>query len=993
MDKRDELRLGFETAYIDGSVASNSLYSPQFVSNNYKVGKKVLSSIEDELLKCDKFQISVAFITLGGITPLLQTLKELEKKNIPGEILTTNYLNFSEPKALEKLNGLSNITLKMYDVQEAGEGFHTKGYIFKTDEVYRIIIGSSNITSAALTRNQEWNTKLVSTEQGEMAKEIVAEFNKLWNSQYALDFNEFYENYKEQYKIIKHQRDIARKDQVVSLEKYRLKPNSMQVGFITNLKKILEAGEDRALLISATGTGKTYASAFAMRELGFKRVLFLVHRGQLARQTKKSYEKVFAKSISMGLVGAGYHEYDADYVFATVQTLNRDEHLLQFDKVTFDCIVLDEAHHVTADTYQKIMKHFSPKLWLGMTATPDKRDDNVAGRNVYELFNYQIAYEIRLQQAMEENLLCPFHYFGITDLSIVGDDKDNRDFSMLTSDERVKHIIQQANYYGYSGEKVKGLIFCSSIKETQELSYKFNNIVNPDTGEYFRTIALNGDANEQERQDAFERLAMNESEANVHKQPLDYIFSVEILNEGVDIVEVNQVIMLRPTQSPIVFIQQLGRGLRKADGKEYVVILDFIGNYNNNFMIPIALSGDRTYNKDNIRRYIMEGGRIIPGASTVHFDEISKKRIFASVDNANFSDIKLIKENYTNLKNKLGRIPALKDFDDYGEMDVIRIFDNNSLGSYYKFLVKYEKDYKIRLSQEEEKIVEFISKKLANGKRIQELQLLKRTLLYANGLSKCGLFTGLSQDLLTYGKSISKEQKENIINVMTNEFPAGSGKKTYSQCVFIEKEGNDYKPTLTFLEMLSDRDFYNVIKELVDFGISRYERDYKQSYDVTDFVLYQKYTYEDVCRLLNWEQNEVPLNIGGYKYDKKTKTFPVFINYDKSEDISDTTKYEDHFVPGFRDRLIAISKSGRSLQSEDVQNFLKAKERGIRVELFVRKNKDDKISKEFYYLGHMTASGNTKEFTMPNTQKTAVEIEWILDVPVREDIYEYIVNS
>ena len=564
---------------------------------------------------------------------------------------------------------------------------------------------------------------------------------------------------------------------------------------------------------------------------------------------------------------------------------------------------------------------------------------------------------------------------------------------MLTSDERVKHIIQQANYYGYSGEKVKGLIFCSSIKETQELSYKFNNIVNPDTGEYFRTIALNGDANEQERQDAFERLAMNESEANVHKQPLDYIFSVEILNEGVDIVEVNQVIMLRPTQSPIVFIQQLGRGLRKADGKEYVVILDFIGNYNNNFMIPIALSGDRTYNKDNIRRYIMEGGRIIPGASTVHFDEISKKRIFASVDNANFSDIKLIKENYTNLKNKLGRIPALKDFDDYGQMDVIRIFDNNSLGSYYKFLVKYEKDYKIRLSQEEEKIVEFISKKLANGKRIQELQLLKRTLLYANGLSKCGLFTGLSQDLLTYGKSISKEQQENIINVMTNEFPAGSSKKTYSQCVFIEKEGNDYKPTKTFLEMLSNRDFYNVIKELVDFGISRYERDYKQSYDVTDFVLYQKYTYEDVCRLLNWEQNEVPLNIGGYKFDKKTKTFPVFINYDKSDDISDTTKYEDHFVPGFRDRLIAISKSGRSLQSEDVQNFLKAKERGIRVELFVRKNKDDKISKEFYYLGHMTASGNTKEFTMPNTKKTAVEIEWILDVPVREDIYEYIVNS
>lgn len=993
MSKIDELRLGFETAYINGSAASNSLYRPQFVSNNHKEGKKVLSSVEDELLKCDRFQISVAFITMSGITPLLQTLKELENKNIPGEILTTNYLNFSEPGALKKLNDLSNITLKMYDVEAADEGFHTKGYIFRKDEIYRIIIGSSNITSAALTSNREWNTKLISTEQGEMAKEIVAEFKELWNSPYALSFDTFYENYKERYQIIKHQRETAKLDEITSIEKYTLQPNSMQVGFITNLKKILAAGEKRALLISATGTGKTYASAFAMRELGFRRVLFLVHRGQLARQTRKSYEKVFANTVSMGLVGAGYHEYEADYVFATVQTLNRDEHLLQYAKDAFDCIVLDEAHHVPADTYRKIMDHFTPKLWLGMTATPDKRDDNVEGRNVYEIFNYQIAYEIRLQQAMEENLLCPFHYFGITDLSMIGDEEAARDFNMLTSDERVRHIVNQADYYGYSGDKVKGLIFCSNIKETEELSAKFNQIINPATGKNFRTVALNGSASEQERQDAFERLAMNEDESSEDRQPLDYIFSVEILNEGVDIVEVNQVIMLRPTQSPIVFIQQLGRGLRKASGKEYVVILDFIGNYNNNFMIPIALSGDRTYNKDNIRRYVMEGGRVIPGASTVHFDEISRKRIFASVDNANFSDIKLIKENYNNLKNKLGRIPALRDFDDYGEMDVIRIFDNNSLGSYYKFLVKYEKEYTIRLSEDEEKVIEFVSKKLASGKRIQELQLLKRILVYTRGISKIGLFAGLENDLKSYGKVMSKDQQENIIHVMTNEFPAGSGKKTYAQCVFIEKDDSDYKPAKSFAEMLANNDFYNILKELVDFGISRYKRDYSKTYGQTDLVLYQKYTYEDVCRLLNWEQNEVPLNIGGYKFDKKTKTFPVFINYDKAENISDTTRYEDHFVPGFRDRLIAISKSGRSMQSEDVQNFLKAKERGIQVELFVRKNKDDKISKEFYYLGHMTASGNVKEFTMANTEKTAVEIEWILDVPVREDIYEYIVNA
>lgn len=252
-DKLFDLRSGFETAFIDSTYSSNLAFKPQFVSNNYKEGKKVLSSIEDELLACEQFQISVAFITMGGIAPLLMTLKELEKKGIKGEILTTNYLNFSEPKALEKLNDLSNITLKMYDVEAADEGFHTKGYIFKNEEIYRIIIGSSNLTKTALTSNREWNTKVVSTEQGEMAQNIVTEFNELWNSKHALPFDEFYENYKEKYRIIKRQREIAKKEEVPSVEKYKLQPNAMQVGFITNLRKIIAAKEERALLISATG--------------------------------------------------------------------------------------------------------------------------------------------------------------------------------------------------------------------------------------------------------------------------------------------------------------------------------------------------------------------------------------------------------------------------------------------------------------------------------------------------------------------------------------------------------------------------------------------------------------------------------------------------------------------------------------------------------------------------------------------------------------------
>ncbi len=985
-EKLLELRSGFETAYIDGTVTSNLTYKPQFISNNYKQGKKVLSSIEDELLVCDQFQISVAFITMGGITPLLQTLRDLEKRGVKGEILTTNYLNFSEPRALEKLNKLSNITLKMYDVEASGDGFHTKGYIFRKDEIYRIIIGSSNMTKTALTSNREWNTRVVSTEKGEIAQHIVEEFNELWNSEYALDFDEFYEIYKEQYKIVKKQREIARSEELPSIQKYRLQPNSMQVGFIVNLKKIIDAGEERALLISATGTGKTYASAFAMRELGFKRVLFLVHRNQIAKQAKDSFERVFGSRIKTGLVSGIKHDYDADFVFATVQTLSKQENLERFPRDYFDACIYDEAHHTSAGSYKKVMDYFTPGFTLGMTATPDKRDDNIEGRNIYEIFDHNIAYEIRLQQAMEEDLLCPFHYFGITDLAVISDEGNSKEeqlenFRYLTSDERVKYVMEQAAYFGYSGDRVKGLIFCSRIDEARELSKKFN-------AQGLKTIALSGADSDEVRADAIERLTMDvQSEEDDY---LDYIITVDIFSEGTDIVEVNQVIMLRPTQSPIVFIQQLGRGLRKASEKEYVVILDFIGNYKNNFMIPIALSGDRSYNKDNIRRYLMEGGRVIPGASTIHFDEISRKRIFAAVDNANFSDIKLIKENYTNLKNKLGRIPKLKDFDDYGEMDVLRIFDNNSLGSYYKFLVKYENEYEVRLAPEEEKVIEFVSKKLASGKRIQELRLLNRMLTYAHKMS---LFAGLQEELrLDYGIQMSQDQKDNIINIMTNEFPAGASKNTYAECVFIEKDDEtDYQVSKSFEKMLANREFFELLKELVEFGISRYERDFSKTYNGTDLVLYQKYTYEDVCRLLNWETNEVPLNIGGYKYDKKTKTFPVFINYDKSEDISDTTKYEDHFTSS--SSLIAISKSGRSIASEDVQNFLHASERGIQVHLFVRKNKDDKISKEFYYLGHMRASGKVREFVMQNTDKTAVEIEWLLDVPVREDLYEYIVNE
>jgi superfamily II DNA or RNA helicase len=984
-EKLSELRSGFDTAFINGILSSNLAYKPQFVSNNYKEGKKVLSSIEDELLVCDCFQISVAFITKGGITPLLQTLKELEKKGIPGEILTTNYLNFSEPAALEKLNELENITLKMYDVGAADEGFHTKGYIFKREEIYRIIVGSSNITSAALTSNREWNTRLISTEQGEFAQEIVKEFRELWNSDCALEFEDFYEMYKERYKIIERQRQIARKDEIPSIEKYKLKPNSMQVGFITNLRKVLEVGEERALLISATGTGKTYASAFAMRELGFKRVLFLVHRGQLARQTKKSYERVFDKSVSMGLLGAGFYDYDKDYVFATVQTLNRDEHLLRYNPEDFDCIILDEAHHSSADIYQKIMDYFIPKLWLGMTATPDKRDDRIEGRNIYEIFHYQIAYEIRLQQAMEENMLCPFHYFGISDILVLKDKElklkklSAKDFSQLVSDQRVKNIIEQAEYYGYSGDRVKGLIFCSRIDESEELSVKFN-----EAG--YRTIALNGNASENERAKAFERLAMNEEDSTEEMQPLDYIFSVEILNEGVDIVEVNQVIMLRPTESPIVFIQQLGRGLRKAEGKEYVVILDFIGNYTNNFMIPIALSGDRTYNADVIRKYVISGNSTIPGASTVHFDEIAKEKIFDSIDK--IKGIRaIIRESYISLKNRIGRVPYLLDFYEHGEVDPLVII--REYKTYQTFLESVEKETYIGEITEQEKLtLEYLSKTILSGVRPYELEILKQ-FFNQEEISVDKLQRDFKSE---YGFNIDLKSIKNAVSVLQGHFV--SKEEEYQKYCHIDilryNRGSALQRMQSYADQLQHREFYKQLKDIVSVGLHRYKDKYSTGkVEESPFVLYEKYSRRDVSLLMNCEKDLSSIMYGMKRIEDDVF---IFVTYHKVES-EDKDKLYPEGKPDYADKFENNklfrwdSQIGKGLDSSYMKDVLTAKNK----HLMVTKNDIKSKKSSYYYMGEFDVV-DTKEAQKTNNkgkQQVITKVTMKMHHAVREDLLRY----
>ena len=335
----EEMQLGFQTAYVDYNVQSNLAYRPQFISNDYKVGKKVLASIEQELSSCEEFFISVAFITMSGITPLLQTLKELEQRGIQGKIMTTDYLTFSEPKALQKLSQLSNIELRMYCVGEENAGFHTKGYIFREAEVYKIIIGSSNMTLSALTRNKEWNTKIVSTNQGEYTKAIMDEFEKLWTSKSTKPLSDWIDTYTE---IYEEQKRIARETKITSIQQYMLEPNAMQVSFIQNLKKLQEEKATKALLISATGTGKTYAAAFALRNLNSQKALFLVHREQIAKQAIKSFEMVFGRSKTLGLLSGTSKDMKKDFLFSTMSMMAKQDIRKQFKTDEFDVIVIDD---------------------------------------------------------------------------------------------------------------------------------------------------------------------------------------------------------------------------------------------------------------------------------------------------------------------------------------------------------------------------------------------------------------------------------------------------------------------------------------------------------------------------------------------------------------------------------------------------------------------------------------------------------------------------
>lgn len=786
----DELNKALHTSFIDKSFPSNKDLRPKLFFNDYKRRMNLAFEITKRLKECDYFEFSVAFISESGLAVLKQILLNLKEKGVKGRIITSTYLGFNAPKMFKQLLSFSNIEVRIFEQEHCG--FHPKGFIFHTGDHRNIIVGSSNLTQTALESNQEWDLFFTSHENGELASQVSNEFDIQWELSTPLT-NEWIESYKETY--VKPVRPAS-----VQSSK-TIKPNKMQKEALKSLKNLRDNNKDKALLISATGTGKTFLSAFDVKRFKPKKLLFVVHRRNIAETALRSF-KYLIPNVSMGIFSGNTKETDSDFIFSTVQTIHKKEYREMFERDAFDYIIIDEVHRAGAQSYQDIVDYFKPKFLLGMSATPERSDDF----DIYEMFDHNIAYEIRLIQAMEYNLLCPFHYYGITDMTIDGIEIDDKsEFNILTSELRADYIIEKINEYGYSGDRIHGLIFCSRKDECEKLSQLFNM-------RGYKTIALTGDSSEEMRQKAIDSLESNDENS------LDYIFTVDIFNEGIDIPKVNQVVMLRPTESAIVFVQQLGRGLRKNDSKEYVVIIDFIGNYEKNFLIPVALSGQTNYNKDSLRQFVCEGSLITPGASTIQFDQITEKRIYQSIDAANFTQVRLIKDSYKQLKEKLGRIPRLKEFEQYGAIDIQLMFQNKSLGCYHTFLSKYEKDYHIHFSTLEEKYLQFISSKLSSGKRVEELEAIK---LIIN--KRTNLLTHLKETLNNdYKIELPDVGIETISNILSQNFMTGSSKKTFEKAVFLNE---NFESSPQFLKLLNNEDFKNQVMEVIEYAIDKNKKE------------------------------------------------------------------------------------------------------------------------------------------------------------------------
>ena len=923
----------------------NDEYAAKLIANTKD--ETMYNRILDEVQHCKSFTFAVAFIESGILNSLKTVLKDL---NVQGRILTSTYLYFNKPQMFRELLKLPNVEIRVYE-QNHGK-FHAKGYLFQHEGYQSALVGSSNFTAGALKVNKEWNLLFTSHNNGKLTEDIASEIEEQWKGASKLS-PEWIDEYEKKYKI-QNKPAIKVVSQSVDEDNSNysiIKPNKMQKEALKNLQKLRLLRETKGLIISATGTGKTYLAALDVKNYNPKRFLFVAHREQILKKSLDSFHKVLGgdKKTNYGILSGNAKNTDTKYLFATVQTLSKAENLNQFKRDEFDYILIDEAHHVGSKIYGKLLDYFTPDFLLGMTATPERSDD----KNIYELFDYNVPYEIRLQEALEEEMLVPFHYIGVSDYTYNGEViDDNTNLKYLVSEERVKYVVEQSKYYGYDGDVLHGLVFVSRKEEADEIAKLL-------TKNGYPSQMLSGEDSQEQREQAIEKLKNGE---------LTYLVTVDIFNEGIDIPFINQVIMMRKTESVIVFVQQLGRGLRKAQGKEYLTVIDFIGNYKNNYLIPVALTGDQSRTREGIREHVETGQ--IEGLSTINFELVAKKRILKQLRGKKNLFTLEIKKDYQELKRRLNKTPLIADFiknNMVASQAILSIL--NKKGNYNDFLLKVDKDAAYSWENDYlDKTLTFITSEFLSGKRVHELLLLQK--LLDNGVSSRSELEKLVVDNGSYCNDDVLDSVERILTLEYYKPKSYDDKndkeknktefaKLGGQALIEISNNKEYRFNKEISELLeSDPGFKNLFVDVIKAGLLNARKYDKEN----TFTIEKRYTRSDVNRLLNWQRKIPAQSIGGYFIENGY--CPIFVIYVKSNDIDDSIKYEDRFISN--SKIHCYTKNGRKLgQGETLKMFAGVSEGTPKLTylLFVKRS-DAEDDDEFVYLGtgKVTADSLKQEY-------------------------------
>ena len=913
----------------------------QFLTNQ---NHNFLNQVKLNLITCDTFLLSVSFIKNAGLELIEEEIVSALKRGATGKIITSTYQNFTDVVSLSKFLSWQQLYphfLVKVDVSPLGDrGFHSKGYIFRHDNHFNVLIGSSNITSFALLRNIEWNTKITTGLNDKFTNQVLDEFNNLWLNSNSLT-QKLIDDYafNQEYSLDQWDMDYFTKFSFIE-------PNYMQKKALKELARIRGLGVKKALIVSATGSGKTYLSAFDAKNFGAEKLLFVVHRETILKDAMDTFKKVFGNSRTYGFYTGNIKDTNADFIFATNVMLSST--ITKFEKQAFDYIILDECHHATSSTYQTIMNYFNPRFYLGLTATPERMDN----QDVFSLFDKNVPYELRLREALENDLIVPFKYYGIRDEHVDYSKNSRALLKEMTSVYHCEFIAEHLEKHR-TKTKLKSIIFCRSVEHAEQMSIQFSELG-------YQTAYLVGSHDVMARRVAFSQL-------QDENHPLELLFSVDLLNEGVDLPAINMVVFLRPTESSTIFIQQLGRGLRKYPGKEYLTVLDFIGNsYERSVQIAIALgslSRSSVVEKRLLIDYIKDDFAGLNLPIEIHLDPYSKEEILRYVESTNFNRFDFLKQDYLNFKKILGTKSYVRHIDylnnEYAP-DLLR-FIKTSLSAneygYLSFLKKVDEDAPL-FEEEELKVLKRLSSLLPLV-RPYEFSILRE--LIENGPMSL-------DDLRTRAYSYwphADDQFNHTLAHLQNHLQSEKEKLEMAPLISV----HDNRVSL-FIDIKTKR-FKDFLLDLLDYGLQRYLSEFGNQQ--VGLTLYHNYTTEQFMLIT---MQTTTRYYKGTKFEEDGTTY-ILANLKKDLDEDHHLNYKDKFLDDHTFQW--ESETNCTLTNTTGQKVIKTKV----AHLFIRKAKsEDGVLIPFTYIGRGKI---THPRPSTNPKKTL-----IVDIELEQPIPDYL---